>query len=160
MSVMTEYLKIRGVRFEEIPHRSTFVALEGAALVSARPDEVLKTLVIECHRSRAIVVIPASRRVNMHLVRGAVEDPHARLATEYELQHDFSYELGAMPPLGSLVGAKTYVDPEVFLHDTVLFSAGSQTQSVRCRTADLFRSEPISVVPLTALGMAERELVG
>jgi prolyl-tRNA editing enzyme YbaK/EbsC (Cys-tRNA(Pro) deacylase) len=43
-----------------------------------------------------------------------------------------------MPPLALLFGASLYVDPEVLHHDTVVFAAGSQTQSVRL-TKDLLQ---------------------
>ncbi|MGH9004931.1 MAG: aminoacyl-tRNA deacylase, partial [Acidimicrobiia bacterium] len=84
------------------------------------------------------------------LVRKATGDHHARLASEEELAQDFSdYELGALPPLGSLVRTPVYVDPEVMAHDTVVFAAGSQTESVKIRTEDLFRGEPVTVAPLS-----------
>jgi prolyl-tRNA editing enzyme YbaK/EbsC (Cys-tRNA(Pro) deacylase) len=37
-----------------------------------------------------------------------------------------------------VVGAHVYVDPEVMGHDSVVFAAGSQTESVKIRTEDLF----------------------
>jgi Ala-tRNA(Pro) deacylase len=59
-------------------------------------------------------------------------DNHARLANEEELGRDFpDYQLGALPPLGALVGANVYVDPEVLGRDTVVFAAGTQTESVK-----------------------------
>jgi prolyl-tRNA editing enzyme YbaK/EbsC (Cys-tRNA(Pro) deacylase) len=63
-----------------------------------------------------------------------------------------------MPPLGSLHGAPTYVDPEVMRHDTVMFAAGTQTESLKVRTED--RNEPVAVAPLTRLSEAEERLVG
>jgi prolyl-tRNA editing enzyme YbaK/EbsC (Cys-tRNA(Pro) deacylase) len=71
------------------------------------------------------------------------------LATEDELGHDFAgYQLGALPPLGALLGARVYVDPEVLGHDTVAFAAGSQTESIRMRTQELFGGERATTVPL------------
>ena len=97
----------------------------------------------------ALVVIPASRRLDLHLAREALGDNHARLATEDELGRDFAdYQLGALPPLGALVGSQVYVDPEVLGHDTVVFAAGSQTESVRMRTEELFGGERATTVPL------------
>jgi prolyl-tRNA editing enzyme YbaK/EbsC (Cys-tRNA(Pro) deacylase) len=160
VSVMGAYLEFLGIPFEEIPHAKVSAALEAAAVASAAPAEVLETVVVHSHGGYALVVIPASRRVDMRAVREAVGDHQARFATERELERAFFYDLGAMPPLGSLVGAKTYVDPEVFVHETVVFAAGSQTESIRCRTADLFRSEPITVTTLTGARAAEPELVG
>ena len=80
----------------------------------------------------------------------ALEDPGARLATEAELQLDFpGYELGALPPLGSLLGVPLLVDPEVLDHELVVFAAGTETESVRVVTGEMFRDEPLAVLPLT-----------
>jgi prolyl-tRNA editing enzyme YbaK/EbsC (Cys-tRNA(Pro) deacylase) len=60
-------------------------------------------------------------------VQAAVGDRHVRLATEEELLRDFpGFELGALPPLGSLLGAPLYVDQEVLQHETVVFAAGAR----------------------------------
>ena len=58
-------------------------------------------------------------------------------------------ELGALPPLGSLLGARIFVDPEVLEHDMVMFAAGTQTESVKASPSGLFRDEQVQVTPLT-----------
>jgi len=95
------------------------------------------------------MAVPATGRLDMHLVQAAVGGRHVRLAAEEELLRDFpGIELGALPPLGSLLGAPLYVDQEVLQHDTVVFAAGSRTESVQLRTADLLRHERVTTVPL------------
>jgi prolyl-tRNA editing enzyme YbaK/EbsC (Cys-tRNA(Pro) deacylase) len=42
------------------------------------------------------------------------------------------------PRSGALLDAQVYVDPEVLGHDTVTFAAGTQTESVRMQTLELF----------------------
>jgi len=72
-----------------------------------------------------------------------------RLASEEELGRDFAgYQLGALPALGALLGSQMYVDPAVLQHDLVVFAAGTQTESVRMGTRELFASEQITTVPL------------
>jgi Ala-tRNA(Pro) deacylase len=72
------------------------------------------------------------------------------LATEAELAADFpGYELGALPPLGSLLGVPPLIDPEALDHETVLFAAGTETESVRVAAGELFRDESLAVLPLT-----------
>src|SRR4029453_11252831 len=86
---------------------------------------------------------------DLQLARGALADNQARLVTEDELGHDFAgYQLGALPPLGGLLGAKVYVDPEVLGHDMVVFAAGTQTAPIRMRTKELFAGEGARTVPL------------
>ena len=156
MSVVTEHLEERGIAFQLIPHQQAYTSTEEARALGIDAGEVLKTLAVCTASGYALVVIPASRRLDLHLVRGALGDRHAHLASEEELGRDFAdYQLGALPPLGALVGASVFVDPEVLRHDTVAFAAGTQTESVKLRTEELFRGEQARTVPLVK--QADRE---
>jgi hypothetical protein len=57
-------------------------------------------------------------------------------------------QLGALPPLGALLGVKVSLDPEVLRHDTVAFAAGTRTGSVKLPTRELFGREGATTVPL------------
>lgn len=149
MSVVTEHLEGRKVPFEVISHEKTYTSVGEAAALGIAADEIVKTLVLDTAAGHVLAVIPGSRRLDMRVVAGTVGDGHARMATEDELERDFpGYELGALPPLGWLVGTMTFVDPEVMRHETVVF-ASSQTESIRMKTEDLFRYEGVKVAPLT-----------
>jgi prolyl-tRNA editing enzyme YbaK/EbsC (Cys-tRNA(Pro) deacylase) len=150
MATVAEHLEGRGVPFELIPHDRAYTSIGEAQALGIDADEVLKTIVLDTEGGHALAVIPASRRLDMRLARDAVGDQHARFATEEELERDFpAFELGALPPLGSLLGAPAYVDPEVLDHETVVFAAGAQNQSVKARIEDLLRDEPYTRAPLT-----------
>jgi Ala-tRNA(Pro) deacylase len=149
MSAVTEHLEQRGSAFEVIPHRQAYTSTDEAWTLGIDAGEVLKTLAVRTGPGYALVVIPASRRLDLHLVREALGDHQARLASEEELSRDFpGYQLGALPPLGALLDCEVYVDPEVLGHDIVVFAAGGQTESVRMRTRELFGGEQITTVPL------------
>jgi Ala-tRNA(Pro) deacylase len=150
MSLVTDYLTERGVELEVVPHRRAFTSLQEARAVGVAADEVVKTVALWTGGKYALAVVPASRRLDLRLVREALEDPAARLATEAELVADFpGYELGALPPLGSLLGVPLLVDPAVLDHEVVVFAAGTEVESVQAVTAALFRDEPVAVLPLT-----------
>jgi Ala-tRNA(Pro) deacylase len=150
MSLVTDYLADRGVGFEVVPHRRAFTSLQEARELGVAAEEVLKTVALWTEGKYVLAVVPASRRLELRLVRDALEDSAARLATEAELAADFpGYELGALPPLGSLLGVPLLVDPEVLDHEVVVFAAGTETESVQAGTAELFRDEPVAVLPLT-----------
>jgi Ala-tRNA(Pro) deacylase len=158
MSLVTDYLTERGVGFQVVPHRRAFTSLQEARELGVAADEVLKTVALWTGGKYVLAVVPASRRLELRLVRQALEDPAARLATEAELGADFpGYELGALPPLGSLLGVPLLVDPEVLGHEVVVFAAGTETESVRVATGELFRDEPAAVLPLTRPGGRARE---
>ncbi|HEV8274915.1 MAG TPA: YbaK/EbsC family protein [Streptosporangiaceae bacterium] len=149
MTQVTEHLETRGVSFEAIAHQQAYTSIAEARVLGIDASEVLKTVAVRAAGGYALMAVPATGRLDMHLVQAAVGDRHVRLATEQELRRDFPHiELGALPPLGSLLGAPLFVDQEVLQHETVVFAAGSQTESVQVRTADLLRHEQVTALPL------------
>jgi Ala-tRNA(Pro) deacylase len=132
MTQVTEHLEARGVPFEPIAHQQAYTSMAEAGALGIDASGVVKTVAIRVAGGYALMAIPATCRLDMHLVQAAVGDRHARLATEEELLRDFpGFELGALPPLGSLLGAPLYLDQQVLQHETVVFAAGSQTNPFR-----------------------------
>jgi Ala-tRNA(Pro) deacylase len=149
MTRVTEHLEAHGVPFAPIAHQQAYTSIDEARALGIDAGEVLKTVAVRAAGGYALMAIPATGRLDMHLVQAAVGDRHVRLATEEELRRDFpDIELGALPPLGSLLGAPLFVDQEVLRHETVVFAAGSQTESVQLKTADLLRHEQVMPQPL------------
>jgi Ala-tRNA(Pro) deacylase len=149
MSVVTKHLEQRGCVFEVLAHRQAYTSVDEARALGIAVGEVLKTLAVRTGPGYALVVIPASRRLDLHLAREALGDSRARLASEEELGRDFpDFQLGALPPLGALLDAQVYVDPEVLGHDTVTFAAGSHTESVKMQTQELFGTGGFTTVSL------------
>jgi prolyl-tRNA editing enzyme YbaK/EbsC (Cys-tRNA(Pro) deacylase) len=125
MSTVSEQLERRGVAFEAASHTETYTSADEARALGIAADEVVKAVMLQSASGFRLAVVPASRR----LFPG--------------------FELGALPPLGSLLSVPTYVDPEVMEHETIAFAAGSRTESVKARAEDLFRGESVTVTPLT-----------
>lgn len=146
MTVVLDYLQGRGVVFTVIPR----AAEEG---VPARvPEEIVaKTVVMIANNAPALLVIPASRAVDMALVIAAVGDPGARQATASELERRFpDYEVGALPPLSMLLLTPMFVDPAVMEREEIVFPAGRHDIAVKMATGDLIGNDPVVVAPLTA----------
>jgi prolyl-tRNA editing enzyme YbaK/EbsC (Cys-tRNA(Pro) deacylase) len=149
MSVVTEHLEQRGSAFAVLAHRPAATATDAARALGVDAAEVLKTLAVRTGPGYVLAVIPASCRLDLHLVREAVGDHQARLASEAELGRDFpGYQLGALPPLGALVGSRVFLDPVVLEHDSVVFAAGTRTESVRIGTRELVAGEQVTAVAL------------
>ena len=149
MTQVTGHLETRGVPFGPIAHQKVYTSIAEAGALGIDASEVLKTVAVRVAGGYALMAVPAACRLDMHQVEAAVGDRDARLATEEELLRDFpDFELGALPPLGSLLGAPLFIDQQVLQHETVVFAAGSQTESVRLRTADLLQHEQVTALPL------------
>jgi Ala-tRNA(Pro) deacylase len=150
MSYVFDYLQGRGAVFTVIPHPRAEIA-SGAHALPYSEDEVVKTVVVMADFGPALMVVPASGRLDLDLATGATADPGARLATERELTRAFpDYEPGALPPLSMLLLAPMFVDPAVAERDTIVFAAGREDVSIRMETRDLFGTDPVVITPLRA----------
>jgi Ala-tRNA(Pro) deacylase len=150
MTVVTDHLEQQGIRFELLPHPPATTALEEAEVLDLTPDEVVKTVVLDVSTGHALAVVPASRRVDLDLLRQALDEPHARLASEDEVARDFpEFELGALPPLPSMMHVPVVIDPSVLEHTTITFAAGITRGSVRTSPAVLFTGATVSITPIT-----------
>lgn len=135
---ITEFLKRKGVTFEAISHGETLSSVEEARALGIEADEVAKVIVVHHATGRALFALPANRRVDMKAVRQALEDRHARFANEEEMARDLpDFALGSVPPFGELADAVPFVDHHLAGHDTVVFAAGTHTDSIRIRVADV-----------------------
>lgn len=143
-----ELLEAKHIPFEILRHKSTFTAADEARTLHVTGAEVLKTVVLDTGAGHVIAVTPASRKLDMTLVREALADKQAHLAGEIEMARDFpTFELGSMPPLPSLAKVPVFVDPEL-MQQTVVIFAVDREESVRVKTEDLFAGEYVTVTPL------------
>lgn len=155
MAYVMDHLLGRGLTFTVIPHPKTPTASGEAHALHVPEGLVAKTVVIVAGDAAALMVIPASRKLDLVLAAEAMGSAAARLATERELQERFpDFELGALPPLSSLLGEPTYVDPAVTEREEIVFAAGRQDVSIRMSTPALFAAEAARVLPLTVESMA------
>jgi len=143
-------LRERGAHFEVVHHQAAQSGLQEALVLGMPAGDVVKAVVLATGGGAAVAVLPASRRLDMELVRAATGDRRARLATEEEIEGALpDCELGAVPPLGSVLHAPAYVDPEVLRHPVVAFATGTRTDSVRGPAAELFGGEEVTITPIS-----------
>lgn len=148
-----EELDRAGIDFDLIEHRHTQTASEEARAVGVPLDEVAKTIVVATGERYVRAVVPASTRLDLHKVRELLDDNRARLASEEELVFAYPmYELGAVPPFGVPAGDRVLLDRRLAERDSVVLEAGSHSESVRLKTADLLRLSGAEVEELAEEG--------
>jgi Ala-tRNA(Pro) deacylase len=115
-----------------VEHPPTFRAGDEAEAVGLPAGRTAKTVVTVERGTIRLAVIPASRRLDLQRMREAVgAGRHLRLATEAELAAAFpDFEVGAVPPLGRLIGLDEVVDPLVIEHDEILAAAGDHAHGM------------------------------
>jgi Ala-tRNA(Pro) deacylase len=141
VEAVTSFLESQGVGYDVVEHRPTFSAAAEARASGSEPREAAKTLALHDRAGYRMAVIPATHRLDLHRVRellGATS--HLRLASEAELERDFPmFDVGAMPPLGSMMPMPEIVDVHLLYHDRILCAGGDHKHSIRMDPRDLMR---------------------
>lgn len=142
-----QFLDDQGITYDASTHAETFTSADEAKAIGVPPGHVAKTLVVRTGGGEVLAVLPASNRMDMHKLRDVLGDNHARLATEDEMGSEFSdFELGAVPPLGSLFEMPVYLDKRLEQADEVVFAGGSHRDSVKMSGEDFLKlTHPIVV---------------
>ena len=137
---LRSFLDSHQAEFTLTMHAKAFTARDVAAAEHLPPREVAKTVVIFGDGNYHMIVIPASKLVDLYEARPVLGLSQARLATEAELGTLFpDCELGAMPPLGPLYGLSVYLDNSLLSQDTIAFNAGTHSEVIHMRMAEFQR---------------------
>ena len=149
---LTRELERKHVDYEVIPHRRTEAAKDEATAIGVEPRQVAKTVVLLTDTGYIRTVLPASERLDLHKVRELLGDgKQTRLATESELASVYPmFELGAVPPFGGPAGDQVIVDRRLAERESVVLEAGSHSESVQMRTADLLILTAATIADLAA----------
>jgi Ala-tRNA(Pro) deacylase len=134
------YLRQQQVPYSAQHHRRTTTAHD-TALTEHIPDEQLaKVVMVVADGQLTMLVLPASYTVDMACVRQIIEAQDVHLAREWEFAAAFpDCETGAMPPFGQLYGLPVYVDRHLAANATIVFPAGTHTDTICMAYADFAR---------------------
>lgn len=129
---LTAFLDLHGVKYVSIRHSPAFTAQEVAASAHVSGRGFAKTVIVKIDGHPSMLVLPATRRLDLHDLREVLETEDIRLATEDEVRDLFpDCEAGAMPPFGNLYGMKVHVDASLAHEDEIAFNAGSHTDIIK-----------------------------
>ncbi len=149
MTLVTEHLERRGALFVVLPHRQVETSLAEARATHLPPEQIAKVVVLIIDTGPALAVVPASARLKLGEAGRALESESVRLAEEAEIERFFpEFELGAVPPLTSLLHVPVVIDPLVAERPSVTFPAGSRRESVVTGPATLLTGGTVVMAPI------------
>ena len=147
---LEEYLDEQAVKYVTLRHSAAYTAQELAAKLHVTGRELAKTVIIKVDASCAMVVLPASRRINFPRLRETLAGQEVALATERDFVDLFSpCELGAMPPFGNLFDLPVYVDRSLTEDEEIVFNDGSFSTAVRMPYSDFERLVQPTVIDVS-----------
>ena len=148
MQRLRNFLDAEGVRYAIVPHVVAYTSKAIAAVSHTPPSELAKTVIVKLDGKLAMAVLPASRHVDLSLLKEVSGAKDATLVKESEFRNSFpDCEVGAMPPFGNLYGMEVYVAPSLASEPEIAFNAGSHTEVIKLAYADfekLVKPKPLS----------------
>jgi Ala-tRNA(Pro) deacylase len=134
---LKKYLDESGVEYIEINHPREYTAQQVAAVSHIPGGEMAKTVMIKIKDKLAMAVLPASFRVDFHLLREVIGTDEVELAREHEFQTLFpDCDIGAMPPFGNLYDLEVYVAEKLTEGEMIAFNACTHTDLIRMSYKD------------------------
>jgi len=137
---LMEFLEANQVKFVMTTHSTAYTAQEVAALAHIRGRDMAKTVIVNLDGKLAMAVLPASKHVDLPLLKVMAGAKTASLATEAEFRGKFpECETGAMPPFGNLYGVPVFVEENLTKDKEISFNAGTHNELMRIAYADFDR---------------------
>jgi len=134
------FLDERHGDYTALTHPRTVTAQETANAAHLGGQRFAKTVMLKLDGELAMMVMPASYRLDITRLSRAMGGRMVELAEEAEFRDAFpDCEVGAMPPFGNLYGMPVFVDARLAEQDEVAFNAGTHTDAVRMSYAEFER---------------------
>jgi len=134
------YLRENSVPFELQHHPLAFTAQAVAESEHVSGRLVAKVVMVYADGKLTMLALPAPARVDLKRAVAELGVKEVRLAREEEFAAAFpDCDVGAMPPLGNLYGVPTFVDRSLTEDESIIFQAGTHTDTVRLAYKDYER---------------------
>lgn len=134
---LEHYLREHAVAFQVQNHPTTYTAGEVATVEHIPGKMVAKSVIGFADGKTVMLVLPSTYLVDYKKAAHALEAAEFELANEEDLASLFpDCEIGAMPPFGNLYQMPVYVDTSLTTDETIVFPAGSHTETMSLHYAD------------------------
>jgi Ala-tRNA(Pro) deacylase len=134
---LKEFLDSNKIEYVTINHSLAYTAQRIAASAHIPGKEIAKTVVIKADGKLIMVVLPASCKINLDLLKVSISASSVEIASEKEFSSLFpDCEVGAMPPFGNLYNMDVYVAEKLTLDEWIAFNAGSHRELIKLAFKD------------------------
>lgn len=134
-------LDLAGVAYESFEHVPVITSEDAARVRDTDMSMGAKALIFLADGEPIVVVVPGDKKLDLGKFKKLFDVKDLAMADDEKLKNITGLSKGAVPPMGSVFGIRTFFS-EDFLHkDMVAFNAGSHTNSVCMKAEDLVKVE-------------------
>lgn len=131
------FLDNNDIKYVSVMHSIAFTSVEIAKSIHIPSKEMAKTVILKIDGNMAMAVVPANIKVDLQLLKDALNSQTIELATEPEFTKRFpDCEVGAMPPFGNLYDMEVYVAESLTEDKQIAFNGGSHLEVIQMDYSD------------------------
>ncbi len=148
---LEDYLRGNEITYQTQHHPRAITAQEVAATEHVPGRMFAKTVMVTTDGGEmCMLALPAPYHVNPEKAAAALGAREARMADEERFAETFpDCEVGAMPPFGNLYGVPVCMDRTLANDETIVFRAGTHTDTMSVDYADFERLVEPTVADFT-----------
>jgi Ala-tRNA(Pro) deacylase len=146
---LRQFLDSNSVKYVVITHSKAYTSQGIAACAHISGNELAKTVMLKKDDELCMVVLPASKQVNLAVFGKLTDSEYVCLASERDFKDSFpDCEVGAMPPFGNLYGLQVYADTSLARDKEIAFNACSHLELIQLAYSDFERLVQPTIVDL------------
>jgi len=136
-----KFLDKSAIKYNILKHRTVYTAHDLAVTLKKKLDEVTKTIVVSTGKGHALVVLPASRYLDLDKLKKLLKVKKIELITEKAMAKIFKIKPGAMVPFGQLSGdINVHIDKALMKSKKLITQAGDFENSFHLKVQDFLKA--------------------
>lgn len=133
-------LNEKNIKYTLKSHEATYTSEQAAKARGDSLKQGAKAMIVKTDKDFVLLVLSAEKRIDSKKVKKMLNSKNLSFADINKLK-EFGLVPGAVPPLGSILGLKTYVDKSLLENEEISFNAGSLTNSIKMKLKDYLNVE-------------------
>ena len=144
---LVKYLEKAGVKHEILEHRTVYTAIDAAATMKKKLNEIAKSLLVKADRDFYLVVLPADYNLDFKKLGKCITTRTGRpiktvkIPNEKIMVEKLNIKAGAMSAFGGLHKLPVVMDKGLAKAKKAVFSSGSFNHSVEMAVKDFVKLE-------------------
>lgn len=129
------------ISFQYLVHEPVVSSEQAAKVRGTKLSSSAKALVLQADDEFILLVVAGDRKLNLDKIQIETKAARVAMASKKNVLSKINLEVGAIPPFGSVIGLKTYLDESLEAEEKIVFSVARKDRSIMMNTADFIKLE-------------------
>lgn len=129
------------VKYQILDHQAVHTSEEAANIRGTKLEQGAKALIMFGDEKPFLMVLSAAKKADLEAIKTQLKVDKVRMANPAEVKVLTNLEIGSIPPFGSVLKLKTYLDESLGENAKIAFNAGLHTRSIIMDYKDFVKVE-------------------